>query len=367
MLFVELSNTPRLDLQNILTGGDGLDHSSHWLAYAPHLDKPVHVGCNELQILENISSTVYTERVKLEAQFGISIITRLLNIGLLLCEDNSHKVWYDRDHTARKVPWWPPSAIAMIHGRWQNVDLSVNKPKEQIVQQRVDAFGPAPTHDYRRRDDNQMLPLDRPADSKLDHLLRKRETCRNFSPNDALSPQELSTMLSRVWGVSGLKELSHGTVSLKKNSPAGGGLHVVEAYLLVQRVKGFEVGLYHYLPLHHALEPIKSLGVNEARNMAKGFLAGQSWFQDVAVLAIMTARFDRLLWKYRSHQKAWGVAHLDVGHLSQTMYLSATELGLGAFVSAAVNDHSIEEVLNLQPLNEGVIALGGFGPLLQVQ
>jgi nitroreductase len=56
------------------------------------------------------------------------------------------------------------------------------------------------------------------------------------------------------------------------------------------------------------------------------------------------------------------VVHLDVGHLSQTMYLSATELGLGCFVTAAINDRVVDEALGLRPLREAVIALVGFGP-----
>ena len=78
-------------------------------------------------------------------------------------------------------------------------------------------------------------------------------------------------------------------------------------------------------------------------------------------MVVMVARFDRLFWKYRRHKKAWRVVHLDVGHLSQTMYLSATELGLGCFVTAAINDRVVEEALALPPLREGAIALVGFG------
>ena len=79
-------------------------------------------------------------------------------------------------------------------------------------------------------------------------------------------------------------------------------------------------------------------------------------------MVLMTARFDRLFWKYRRHAKAWRVVHLDVGHLSQTTYLSATELGLGCFVTAAINDRVVDEALGLAPLREATIALVGFGP-----
>jgi putative peptide maturation dehydrogenase len=169
-------------------------------------------------------------------------------------------------------------------------------------------------------------------------------------------------MLHRVWGATGTRELAPGAVALRKSSPAGGGLHVVECYLLVQRVEGLAPGLYHYLATEHALEPLKPLDPAEATAMAQAFVGGQHWFRDAPVMAIMTARFDRLFWKYRGHAKAWRVAHLDTGHLSQTMYLSAADLGLGAFVTAAINDSDIERALALPPLREAALAVVGFGP-----
>jgi putative peptide maturation dehydrogenase len=149
---------------------------------------------------------------------------------------------------------------------------------------------------------------------------------------------------------------------VKKTSPAGGGLHAVEAYLLVQRAEGLAPGIYHYLPMRHALEPIRSMTADEMAVLVYRLLAGQQWFANVPVLVVMTARFDRLFWKYRRHAKAWRVVHLDVGHLSQTMYLSAADLGLGAFVTAAINDREAETALGLAPLREGAIAIVGFGP-----
>ncbi|HEX5754941.1 MAG TPA: nitroreductase family protein, partial [Arenimonas sp.] len=59
--------------------------------------------------------------------------------------------------------------------------------------------------------------------------------------------------------------------------------------------------------------------------------------------------------------KAWRVLHLDVGHLSQTMYLAAADLGLGAFITAAINDREIDSMLELEPMREGCIAVVGFG------
>jgi nitroreductase len=53
---------------------------------------------------------------------------------------------------------------------------------------------------------------------------------------------------------------------------------------------------------------------------------------------------------------------LDAGHLSQTFYLLATEAGMPAFVTAAVNEIDIERALGLDPLKDMVIAVCGCGP-----
>jgi nitroreductase len=52
---------------------------------------------------------------------------------------------------------------------------------------------------------------------------------------------------------------------------------------------------------------------------------------------------------------------LDVGHISQALYFSATELGLGAFVTSAINEIDIEKVLELDPMRQDAMAICGFG------
>jgi hypothetical protein len=76
-------------------------------------------------------------------------------------------------------------------------------------------------------------------------------------------------------------------------------------------------------------------------------VCGQTYFGDAHVLLVLTACFDRAFWKYRNHRKALIALMMDAAHLSQTLYLVATELGLGAFITAAVNNVDIEERLGL--------------------
>ena len=52
---------------------------------------------------------------------------------------------------------------------------------------------------------------------------------------------------------------------------------------------------------------------------------------------------------------------LDGGHLSQTLHLSAIELGRGAFVTSAFNEVDIERAFGLDPLVDGPLAICCFG------
>jgi len=365
---IELDAEPRFAFASLLSGGNGMDNTPRWMAYAAHLETPIQVDLAELQVLQNMASATPHAYSELTEQHGQAIIDSLLNKGLLLSDEEKHANLRERDQVLRDVAWWPPAAIAMANGRWKEVDTDASNKKGMTLssQEMVDAFGAAPEPEYRRAENSETVALSKPKQTDFNDLLSKRKTCRNFDPDKNISAEDLATMLHRVWGVIGTLELAPGAVAVKKSSPGGGGLHGTEAYVLVQRAEGLEPGIYHYLPMRHSLETMQTSTQAEMRDLMYRCVAGQDWFQDVPVMVVMTYRFDRLFWKYRRHAKAWRVAHLDVGHLSQTMYLSAADLGLGAFVTAAINDHTIEQALGLQTLKEGAIAIVGFGPRLLV-
>jgi SagB-type dehydrogenase family enzyme len=91
-------------------------------------------------------------------------------------------------------------------------------------------------------------------------------------------------------------------------------------------------------------------------------MSGQTYFGSAHVLVFMAARFERNHWKYHAHDKAYPAILMDAAHLSQTLYLVAAELGLGAFVTAAVNTVDVDERLGLDGYREGSLAICGFGP-----
>jgi putative peptide maturation dehydrogenase len=362
-LFVELDQEPRFEFMTLLNGGDGLDRSARWRVFAPHLREPVTVTLAQLAVLEACDREEARHLDDLLSQYAEDDVRAMTEAGLLLPSEAGGDERVARDATLREIAWWPPAAVAQAHGAWDGIDIQARNEVGLMLssEQMVAAFGEAPNPEYRRGSDSTVA-LQPPVRRDFDELLAQRKTCRNFDGAAQLAAADLATMLHRVWGAIGTLELAPGAVAVKKNSPAGGGLHAVEAYLLVQRAEGLQPGFYHYLSLEHSLEPMELMTAEEAAAHAHRFVAGQNWFENVPVMVIMTARFDRLFWKYRRHTKAWRVVHLDVGHLSQTMYLSAADLGLGAFVTAAINDREVEKALKLRPMQEGAIAIVGFGP-----
>src|SRR5919204_29741 len=154
---------------------------------------------------------------------------------------------------------------------------------------------------------------------------------------------------------------SEDVVLLRKTSPSGGALHPTEVYPLIRNVENVEPGLYHYNVERHELELLSALTPDEGAGVAFELASGQPFVRDAPAIFLLTTRFYRNFWKYRRHRRAYAVLLMDAAHLTQSFYLVCTELGLGAFVTAAVNGANIEERLGLDPFAEGALAMCGCG------
>jgi putative peptide maturation dehydrogenase len=360
LVFVERRAPTSPSLRTLLSA-QGERHQ--WIALAPHLGEEVELQPGDLPVFEALDDANGVEREALVNRFGESRVERLVSSGLLLGDHAAHAGLRARDQALRDIDWWPPAALAQSFGRWSGVDVAAhaeNTPRESLAGM-VARDGPPPPAVVHRRPDAEPVGLPPPAHGALDDLFGARTTCRNFDPLAALPLQDLATTLHRVFGAQAGRELAPGAVMLKKNSPSGGGLHPVDAYVLAQRVDGLAPGLYHHDCVAHALEPMQGMPGAQLASLAHDLVAGQAWFANAPVLVLMAARFQRNFWKYRRHAKAWKVVLLDAGHLSQNFYLSATELGYGAFVTGAINDACAERLFDIDGLGTGAIAVCGMG------
>lgn len=360
-LVFEPRERPELALHRLLAGADA-SAAVEWVALAPHLGGECGVQADDLALFQALCPGEEAGRDALAEAFGADRVDRLVAQGLLIGDHPAHATLRQRDARLREAGWWGPAALVQVFGRWADVDVAAIERDEgrRTVHQLVRENGLPPDEVLALAAPQARIALGVPEPSPLDDLLMARATCRNFNPAP-VPAAAFATVLHRVFAARAALELAPGATMLKKTSPSGGGLHPVEAFVLVQRVDGLSPGLYHYHCQAHALEPMAMLSPEDAAQAAHELVAGQPWFAAAPALVLMAARYPRTYWKYRDHAKAWKVVQLDAGHLSQTFYLAATELGLGAFVTAAINDASGERLFGLDGLDIAPVAVCGLG------
>ncbi len=294
--------------------------------------------------------------------------------GVLLSDEDDAELaaLRARHESLEELGWKLEAALYYFLSKWQGLDLrelagqdpasDLLPPDDEAVQAFVDLLGmPPPAFEPVAASARvRELPFVEREGGLYDVLLRRRTT-RSFDAATPLGLEELSVVLEYVFGYHGYAPLFGEVATLKRTSPSAGGFHPVDAYPLVTNVDGLEPGLYRYDGRDHAVELVAPLEAGEARRTAATFVCGQTYFADAHVSIVLAARFDRAFWKYRNHPKALTAVLMDAAHLSQTLYLVATELGLGAYVTAAINNVDIEERLGLDGYRRGVLAVCGVG------
>lgn len=348
------------ELRLLAGGGTGMRSTIEWIIRAPHVDGEMVLPTAEATLLGEVSPTLWTTPVELATRANAAVVDALLEKGLLVGEGSEA---HARDMKLREIHWRPAAAVMHYASRWNGVDTedSANRFLENFEGEFLDRLGPAPPVALERVDRAQRLKLPPAAATAFDELLGRRVTCRNFARERALPMADFSAVLYRAYGARALTDYAPGFQVVKKAAPSAGALHPTEAYVLVQHVEGLPAGLYHYHPVDHALEPMRILEADAAAVVARRCVASQAYFVDAHAIVFATSRLRRQSWKYRNHAKAYRALILDIGHLSQTLYLAATELGLGAFITAAINEVDIEQALGLDPLEEAPLAVSGFG------
>lgn len=338
----------------------GLRKVAEWNAYVPHAGTEVLLSEKEISAIGELSPSTWASFEELAQTRPADVLRSLLTKGVLVEEGTPADA---RDRALRDTNWRSTAAVMHFASRWKSSITEEIQQRfiEHYQADLLERLGPAPpiVRECVDKDDRVMLP--RPDSTPLDKLLDSRVTCRNFDPHRTLKKSDFAAVLFRAYGARAVHDYAPDVQLLKKGVPSAGALHATEAYLLIRGVEGISPGLHHYHPVDHALEPIREMTPDEVSRTARIFVGVQPYFVDAQVFVVPVSRFYRNFWKYGNHAKAYRALILDIGHLSQAMYLAATELGLAAFITAAVNEVDIEETFGLDPLEEGPMAVCGFG------
>jgi SagB-type dehydrogenase family enzyme len=196
-------------------------------------------------------------------------------------------------------------------------------------------------------------------------LLRERHSTRTFDDQRPITLAELSRFLdgtarvqsrfsSRVdLGDSG-PEVSYAV----RPYPSGGGSYELELYLAIDTCEGLARGFYHYDAGGHALVPI-AVRTHEL----DALLAGAQFAMEAPavpqILITIAARFGRVAWKYSSI--AYALILKDVGALMQTLYLMATDMGLGGCAIGIANIELFAKMTGIKFHVEGPVGQFAIG------
>ena len=118
----------------------------------------------------------------------------------------------------------------------------------------------------------------------------------------------------------------------------------MELYVATQRVTGVPDGIYHYDARFQRLDQLRT---GRFQDQLVDLTFGQDMIRDANLVVIMTAVFQRTMWKYgsRGYRYVW----LDAGHVGENLYLVAGGLKLGIVTIGGFLDAEINDLLGLPP------------------
>lgn len=274
------------------------------------------------------------------------------------------------------IPWHPTTLhthmVNQDHehgnaGKAEPLDLvTKNQDAEASADKFLDKWGDPPPAFYEAPDAGPPIPLSLGhREGNLYDALHTRRTRRAFDDSRPMDPDHLATLLRYTFGCLGRHPLSPRFFSLHKGSPSGGSLHPIEAYPVLRNVDGFETGFYHYDTRRHALRLLAPMAEDELRERMTRLAMGQVFAAEAHVAVFLVARYQRNFWKYRERINTFNVILKDAGHLSQTFQLVATDLGLSAFYTGAIDPPEILKSLGYERFEDrfhhGPIGILGTG------
>jgi SagB-type dehydrogenase family enzyme len=196
-------------------------------------------------------------------------------------------------------------------------------------------------------------------------LLRERHSTRSFDDQRPITLAELARfldstarVLSRSESTTDLDDGGPASEHTIRPYPSGGASYELELYLAVDKCEGLARGFYHYDAGGHALVAI-GVPTNELDALLAGAAIAMAESAASQILITIAARFGRTSWKYSSI--AYSLILKDVGVLIQTLYMMATDLGLGGCAIGIANIDLFAKMTGIEFHVEGPVGQFAIG------
>jgi SagB-type dehydrogenase family enzyme len=203
------------------------------------------------------------------------------------------------------------------------------------------------------------------ASSPTAKLMHARHSTRSFDDQSPITLAELSRFLDDTARVlsTGTSQADLGDASplvtyALRPYPSAGASYELELYLAVDKCEGLDPGFYHYDAGAHAL-----VLIGPRTPEFEALLMGARFAMDAPappqILITIAARFGRISWKYSS--LAYSLILKDVGVLTQTFYLMATDIGLGGCAIGTTNIDLFSKMTGIEFHVEGPVGQFALG------
>lgn len=207
---------------------------------------------------------------------------------------------------------------------------------------------------YKEAMSDMIIPLPknfRQLDLQNDILevLYHRRSSRVYT-QEKMSLLQLSYLL---WATQGVKEIRGNNYATLRTVACGGARHEFECYMAIKNVEGLACGYYHYMPDLHAVALLKECSEEEMNDMLHHSLCGQDWSFKANVTFFYSVIPYRAEWRYGIYSHR--VQLMDVGHITQNLYVACESAKLGTCAIAAVDVNYASKVFGLDGEEEFII------------
>jgi SagB-type dehydrogenase family enzyme len=189
-------------------------------------------------------------------------------------------------------------------------------------------------------------------DESFSRVVAARRSVRRHDDAAPLTGEQLAEFLYRVQHSDAIADNGGQQVG-RRPYPGGGGIYELEIFPLVARSRGLDRGLYRYDATRHRLDRIAGWGPAADRLLGYARAAG-AMSQVPQTLLVVTARVQRLMWKYEG--MSYAMILKDAGVLTHQMYLVATAMGLAPCALGTGDSASFARLSGLDPLVEPSVA-----------
>jgi SagB-type dehydrogenase family enzyme len=211
----------------------------------------------------------------------------------------------------------------------------------------------------------KFAAADSQALSPLVKLMHERHSMRSFDDQRPITLAELSRFLDNTARVrssstsrADLDDAGPLVTYAVRPYPSAGASYELELYLAVDKCEGLAPGFYHYDADAHALVLIGARTPEfEALLTAAKFAMDAPALPQI--LITIAARFGRTSWKYSA--LAYALILKDVGVLTQTLYLVATDIGLGGCAIGSTNIDLFAKMTGIEFHVEGPVGQFALG------